>query len=655
MGKKIAYLFVVIMLTALFTVFNASMTSAQTTPPAPTLDPSTIPKFVDQLIIPPVYVPQWSFDWNNWRLTQTYKVDMSEFYEQILPTAYANVTPTGFQQTKVWGYGGYAKDAITGENLGYFRYSPGATFETYKGIPVQVTWTNRITTPHMFPVDPTIHWANPNNMPHPMPPFPPFPPGFLQAQSPVTLVTHLHGAIVQPDSDGGPEQWWTADGKHGPDYRTTKPTSANSAVYYYANSQEPTTLFYHDHALGVTRLNVQSGLAGFWKINDFLDSIAKKLPSGQYDIPLAIQDRNFNADGSMWFPAEGVNPDIHPYWTPEVFGNTIMVNGKLWPNLDVDKGQYFFRIVDGSNARFYNMSLKVVGTNATLPFTQIMSDGGYLKSAATLGSLVIAPGERAGILVDFSKLAAGTKVIMTNTANAPFPDGDPVDENTGQIMQFTVGNEAGFKAKNLPKTLTDTLKGDFPTLKSNSPDRILPFFEAMSAIDEPLGVFLNGQMWAGVLTETPRVGSTEDWWLVNPTADAHPIHTHLTQFQLVYRIPFNATAYADDWMALNGMAPVHMDVVPKTLPVQPYITGPPELPAVNEKAWKDTIQSPPGYITVIRIRWAPQDAPVTGPHAPQPGVNLYPFDPTAAPYYVWHCHILEHEDNEMMRPLKVTS
>ena len=264
--------------------------------------------------------------------------------------------------------------------------------------------------------------------------------------------------MVKSNSDGGPEQWFTADGKHGPGYRTTEPTKPNAAVYYYANDQEPTTLFYHDHALGVTRLNVASGLAGFWLIKDRCDPIDNKLPSGKYEIPLAIQDRAFNTDGSMWYPSVGNNPDIHPYWNPESFGNTIMVNGKLWPNLNVDKGQYFFRMVDGSNARFYNISLTVAGTGAILPFTQIMTDGGYLKSAVEETSVVFAPGERVGILVDFSKLAPGTKVIMNNTANAPFPDGDPVDENTGQIMQFTVGNKCGFKAKNLPDKLADTFK-----------------------------------------------------------------------------------------------------------------------------------------------------------------------------------------------------
>jgi FtsP/CotA-like multicopper oxidase with cupredoxin domain len=300
------------------------------------------------------------------------------------------------------------------------------------------------------------------------------------------------------------------------------------------------------------------------------------------------------------------------------------------------------------------MSLSVVGTGTAVPFTQIMTDGGYIQTAVNMNSLLIAPGERVGILVDFSKLAPGTKVIMNNDANAPYPSGDAPDSNTGQIMQFTVGNQNGAKAMNLPEKLSSTLKvSSYPTLQPTNLKRTLPYFEEMGD-NGPLGVFLNGQRWSGVLTETPKVGSTEDWWLVNPTMDTHPIHTHLTQFQIVERIPFDAARYEADWMQLNGMVPVPLDYVPKTLDVTPYLTGPPEQPAANEHAWKDTIQTPPGYVTVIRIRWAPQDSPILGPNAPVAGINLYPFNPTIGPGYVWHCHIIDHEDNEMMRPYKVT-
>jgi spore coat protein A len=613
----------------------------------PTLDPLTIPKYQNQLVIPPVYVPTYSIDWETGKLVQNYHVDMSAFYQQILPS--------GFPQTPVWGYGGYAKDAVTGEFLGYVRNSPGPTFEAIRNIPVRVTWQNKIITSHMFAVDPTLHWANPNNMPMEIdPPFLTFPPGFPEAQVNVSLVTHLHGAEVRSDSDGGPEQWWTANGLRGPDYASVFPAAPDSAVDYYYNEQLPTTLWYHDHALGLTRINVLSGLAGFYLLRDRNDPIAPLLPTGKYEIPLAIQDRSFNIDGTMWFPSEGNNPDVHPYWQPEFFGNTIMVNGKVWPNLDVDKGTYRFRVLDGSNARFYNFSFTVVGTGATVPFAQIGSDGGYLKSYVKLNSLVIAPGERVDLLIDFSKLAPGTKVIMTNTASAPYPNGDPADPDTvGQIMQFTVTANAGYKVTSLPSLLNPTLAGSFPTLGKYDVVRTLPYFEAMSDIDEPLGVFLNGQKWDGVLTEMPQVGSTEVWLLTNPTGDTHPIHTHLVQFQLWARVPFDAAAYEADWIALNGKPPLPNDQVPTELSVIPYFTGPPEYAAPNERAWKDTIQTPPGYVTVIKIRFAPQSSPVSGPGAPSPGVNLFPFDPTYGPGYVWHCHIIDHEDNEMMRRYKV--
>ncbi len=679
MKKEIAFLTVLMFLaTTLIAIGNVEVTNAQDgAVDEPTLDPLSIPKYTNQLVIPPVYVPHWNYDYKTRQWVQEYKVDMTEFYEQILPTVDANGAATGFDQTKVWGYGGIAKDKLTGQYLGYFRNSPAATFEATKNVPVRVTWINKITTPSMFAVDPTLHWANPNNIPMnmgmsmnekgvPEPPFPSFPPGFdgtqenpegyyYNAQSPVPLVTHVHGAVVKSDSDGGPEQWFTANGIHGADYRTTKSTANNSAVYYYPNQQEATTIWYHDHALGMTRLNVMSGLAGFYLIRDPCDQIADRLPKGKYEIPIAIQDRSFNLDGSMWFPSVGNVPDVHPYWNPEFFGNTIMVNGKVWPNLNVDQGQYRFRVLDGSNARFYNFSLTIVGTNQTLPFTMIGTEGGYLQSAVKLNSIVIAPGERADILVDFSKLAPGTKIIMTNNAKAPYPAGDPVDpETTGQIMQFTVGSKCGFTARWLPSILNPTLKGTYPTLRPTNFTRTLTYFEEMNSDGEPLGVFLNGQRWVAPVTETPRIGSTEDWWLVNPTMDTHPIHTHLTMFQVLYRIPFNATAYEEDWMALNGMVPLPINQTPTVLSVQPYLTGPAESPLASERGWKDTVQTPPGYVTVIRIRWAPQDAPVSGPCAPVPGVNLYKFDATTGPGYVWHCHIIDHEDNEMMRPYIVT-
>ena len=180
----------------------------------------------------------------------------------------------------------------------------------------------------------------------------------------------------------------------------------------------------------------------------------------------------------------------------------------------------------------------------------------------------------------------------------------------------------------------------------------------MSAEEEPIGVFLNGQKWDGVVTEYPQVGSTEDWYLVNPTEDVHPIHTHLTQFQILYRQPIDVDAYLEDWYNANGMEiPLPLETAPTPVPYDAllYADGAIVPPMPYETGWKDTIHAWPGYVTVIRIRWAPIASPTTGPGAPSPGVNLYSFDPTTGPGYVWHCHILDHEDNEMMRPYEVVS
>jgi FtsP/CotA-like multicopper oxidase with cupredoxin domain len=636
------------------------------------LDPLTIPKFVNQLTgPPPVYVPKIIKDPLGKGIAFEYTVTMDEKMQQILPP--------GFPMTSVWGYGGQAKDAVTGKKLGFVLNSPGPSFEAIRGIPSVVKWVNNINTPYMFAVDPTLHWANPNNIPMDtvmdeamaMPSLaPPFPPGYngvpyeingvttnpngFNAQSPAPLVAHLHGGEVSSRFDGNPDSWYTYNGIHGTGYNTLYPTASNAAVFYYPNEQPAATLWYHDHGLGVTRLNVMSGLAGFYPLRDPKDLLGYILPNDEYEMPLAIQDRIFQSDGSMYFPAGGIpgevpNPDMHPYWAPEFFGDTIMVNGLVWPNMNVARTMYRLRLLDGSNARFYTLSFVDTSTGNVLPFTQIGTEGGYMRSAVKHTQVTIAPGERADVVVDFSGLAPGTRILMKNTANAPFPDGDAADPNTvGQIMQFTVTSKSvPFLAK-LKATLTKAaiapgkiinqdLKGMWPTLPAPTKTRVLTLWEVMG-MGGPLEVLVNGQKWAAPVSETPKESTAEDWVIVNLTGDTHPIHTHLTQFQLVSRQPIDADAYATAWTTLNGGEPPYM-FTPTELPIGPYITGPSVGPAPNELAWKDTIQMNPGEVTTIRIRFAPID-----------GAAKYPFDPTVGPGYVWHCHIIDHEDNEMMRP-----
>ncbi|HEX7391728.1 MAG TPA: multicopper oxidase [Thermoplasmata archaeon] len=604
------------------------------------LDPLMIPKWVNQLTgPPPVWEPTVVTDEDGDAESHDYTVEMRAFTQQILPAPY----PT----TPVWGYAGYAMDSVTGAPLGYIMNSPGASFEATRGIPINVKWINEIDDEHMFAVDPTLHWADPNMIHHEVvmdgPPFEPYPPGYPEAQYPVPLVTHLHGGEVQSTSDGGPDAWFTVDGKHGSGfYPEVEADEANAALYHYPNEQPATTLWYHDHALGITRINVMSGLAGFYLLRDSdaeTDPVSPLLPSGKYDMPLVIQDRTFNADGSFFFDTVGLNVDVHPYWMPEFFGNAIMVNGLAWPNMDVDQGVYRFRLLDGSNARFYTLSF-----SNGMPFTVIATDGGFLRTPVAVTKLTIAPGERYEILVDFSDLAPGTKVVMLNSAKTPFPTGKPPQgATTGQIVQFTVGGNPGPSMPDLPLYLNPYIGMTYPSIEDPvAKTRTLVLVEVMGA-NGPLEILLNGQKWDAPVSETPVLGTTEEWVIVNPTADTHPIHLHLAQFQVVSRQRIDTTAYYDDWVALNGgMMPPFM-TTPSELPIAPYLKGKAKAAPLFEQGWKDTVQMNPGEVTVIKVRFAPID-----------GSEEYPFDATYGPGYVWHCHILDHEDNEMMRPYIVT-
>lgn len=645
--------------------------------PVVKLDPAVIPKYVNQLEKPPAYQPFLIINRNKKhkkkkkgktskpslkseksngktyinkrknrkmkcrkgkhkkiQVKHFYMVDISEFKQQILPE--------GFPKTKVWGYGGLVKDPKTGR-IRYHRSTPGPTFEAIRGIPVKVKWINRLKGKHLFAVDPTLHWANPNHMPmHPPMPWPDYPPGFKEAQKPVPTVTHLHGGEVGSESDGHPDAWFTYDKKKGPGFETS--------LYTYPNEQEAATLWYHDHALGLTRLNVHAGLAGFYLLRDkgksdhtsYYQEGKLKLPSGKYEIPLVIQDRMFNTDGSMAFPSEGADPEVHPYWIPDMLGDTIMVNGKIWPNLDVQRRQYRFRVLNGSNSRFYNLKF-----SNGMKFIQIGSDGGFLPKPVEITSLLLAPAERADILVNYSDINPGTSVLLLNDANAPYPIGDAPDPDTvGQIMQFSVPLNA-CKIEH-PDSLPAKLN-HMPKLKPDSPRRILTT-NAVIGPNGPTMILLNGQKWEANTSETPRVGSTEEWCIVNLAPVSHPIHLHLIQFQILNRQSFNAAEYGTKWTEVNGTPPLNQPTV--EIPIEPYLTGDPVEPDVNEKGWKDTVRLEPGMITRIRVRFAPQDIPSC---YSKPGKNYFPFDPHTGPGYVWHCHILDHEDNEMMRPMKIKS
>jgi spore coat protein A, manganese oxidase len=515
-------------------------------------------RFLDQLPIPPVLQPKPG---------QVLDIGMKQFRQKLHPQ---------LPPTVLWGYDGIY---------------PGPTIEARQGVPVQVNWRSYLPTTHFLPVDHTIHGAG-TDVPD------------------VRTVVHLHGHKILPESDGYPEAWFTSDGKTGPDFYP--------GPYVYPNDQRSTMQWYHDHGLGITRLNVYAGLAGLYFIRS-AEEDALNLPSGKYEIPLLIQDRSFNPDGSLSYPTAKAT---HDFWVPEFFGDTVLVNGKVWPYVDVGPRKYRLRIVNGSNARFYRMQLvtadqrgNTVG-NPGPTIWQIGTDGGLLPSPVAMNQLLIGPAERFDLVVDFSSYA-GMNLVFTNDARAPFPDGDDVIPD--QVMLFRVGKHLKKPdSSSLPETLSSRV-ALYPA--QSVQQRTLTLTELDREEDGfPIIGMLDGKMWDDPVTENPKAGTIEVWNLLNATEDAHPKHIHLVQFQILDRQPFDEEQYES-----NG---------------QLIFTGPPQAPDPNEvNAWKDTVKSWPGTVTRVIAKF---DLPS--------GTDVVPGK---AYRYVWHCHILEHEDNEMMRPYDV--
>ncbi len=580
------------------------------------LDPLTIPKFAHQLPIPRTFAPTIVGGGSN--LRHEYTVSVAQTVVQVLPP--------GFPDTTVMAYGGQVK-IPNSSSTEFVRTVPGPVFENTRGIRTVMHWRNEITVAHFMPIDPTLHWANPMAMEPPVAPFTPFPPGYANAQFPVAHVTHLHGLMVTSESDGVAEQWFTPSPNPvvGPSYVSND--------YDMPNDQPPTQLFYHDHTMGMTRLGVYAGLVGtayyIRDPNNPLDQVTTPLPTGEYEIPLVIFDRAFFTDGELRFPRVSTNPG-NAYWQGGDGANTVCVNGKVWPNLDVERRQYRFRTLAAGNGRTFNVTLDNAGT--PVPFTIIGSDGGYLPAPQIVTNVQLATTERADILVDFSQFAAGTQITMLNAG---------ADPNTlGTIMRFTVQASTAVPPPALPA---------FPpmaALPTNAPKRIKTLHNIIDANGNAQRS-TDGLDFTSPVTELPLVGSTEQWDILNLGGGSHQIHLHLIEFQVVERIPINTAAYLQQWQLMNGHRPVTRPIV---VDPSPYFTGSPVPALPYETGWKDTVRAAGNQLTRIIARWAPQEAP-TG--TPAPGTNLFSVDPTTGPGYVWHCHVLGHEDNDMMRPLKL--
>jgi len=465
--------------------------------------------------------------------------------------------------TTVWGFG----DGPSG--AGY----PGPTIEASEGLPITVNWINDLRdtsqtgdplrTDHYLPVDLCPHGAEDN----------------------AKAIVHLHGGHVPADVDGHPDDAYLP---------------GTQVSYVYPNNQEAGTLWYHDHALGITRLNVQMGLAGFYLVRDAVEG-ALGLPSGAHEIPLAIQDRSFNVDGTLKYPA---------IWQDMVFGETMLVNGKVWPYHDVDQGKYRLRLLNGCGSRMLTLQFcaDVNESPCTSPasFEVIGQEGGLLPAPEALDTITLGPGERTDVVVDFAGYTAGTEVFLVNSAPAPYPGPAGVGV-VPDVMKFVVGAATGHTAP-LPPTLrtmevldeNDASADRYFELMKGAGDVCSPFTWDVVTTDGLNGTEL-GRHWDD-LTEFPRLGDTEVWSFINRSGMVHPMHMHLVFFQVLDREAFTE---------VGGL------VVPSGARIPP--------PAY-EAGWKDTVQVNPDEIVRVIARF-------------EDYTGLFPY----------HCHILEHEDHEMMR------
>ena len=576
--------------------------------------------------------------------------------------------------------------------------------------------------------------------------------------APAPMITHLHGGEVPSQFDGGPLGWFTATGLQGMNYNTFFNAGPDKQVDLYQNAQEAGTLWIHDHVMGQTRTNVYSGPAAFYFIRDALREPAN-LPKGAYEIEIALQDRQFDTNSQLFWPdgtapcgtgAPGVagdpclngpppNPGIHPFWIPEFLGDTATINGVPWPYLNVEPRRYRLHLLGGANARAWRLHF------GSVPVYVIGSDDNYLDApvASTVSAfgtipggtnmVFLAPGERADVIVDFTNFK-GETITITNDAPAPFPMGlvPGLDQpGMANIIQFRVniplvGIDKSCDPASLAKVaaggkgcIYGSCKRPYPMVRlADGKGNIKPgvvidkkrqlILKEVASPTGPVMVTVNNTLYMGNnspgvaalgipdgMTETPVVGSTELWEIINLTPDAHPMHTHLVQFQVLNRESFqngppDAMNYTADWakafpayapwtfsftwidpsgafvggctggVFCPGYGPPLVYDVPNAdgalggnPAVGPYLKADATAPDPWESGWKDTAKAYPGQVLRMLVRWAPTDQKII-PNKSLAGHNFFDFDPTRGPGYVWHCHIVDHEDNDMMRPYRVT-
>jgi spore coat protein A len=602
-------------------------------------------------------------------------------YQDVLHPAMGGTTLWGYNPTRALGTTSWPQTHL------------GGIIVARRGVPIQLTFRNNLPSTPILPVDTTLAGAS---------------------DGPNRTSVHLHGGYVPWVSDGGPFAWFAPDGRKGPSFTNVLNPQAkrNEAEYYYPNEQSARMVWYHDHAMGITRLNAYAGIASAYLIRDEFEGFLRNLglpdyiENGGRELPIVIQEKAFvdqntiyqldptwpgpNTTGSLWYP-HVYDPNKWPITggtppssscVPEFFGDTMLANGTVYPQTTVEARRYRLRILNACQARFMNLQLFVDDgskdgitldssgnpTNAAGPnFLQIGTEGGFLPNPVVVpsnvpfnannmaGSLILAPAERADVIVDF-KGFAGKSIILYTDAPAPFPGGEESNDyfsggavncapgqpgfgpNTREIMRFNIVGASSTDAPLWIAPKTDLRIGNdlllqplgSTKLPHGVPIRQLTLNEdsdGYGRLIQRLGT--NQQLYPGTYarnymdpaTEMPRDGSIEIWQIANLTGDTHPIHFHLVNVQIISRRPFESDIY-------NGT---------------PSYTGPARPPEANECGWKETVRMNPEEVTTVIMRFALPRVPFR-----------YPSSPMGGNEYVWHCHILEHEEHDMMRPLIVT-
>jgi len=649
--------------------------------PGGTLEPGDVPKFQTPLLIPPVMPQADTIVAQGGKNIDYYEISMRQFTQQILPV--------GLPMTTVWGYGAVSSAKKNGLLI---HNAPSLTIEAKWKRPVRVKWINELVDangeylPHLLPVDPTLHWANPPGGVEGRDSRPEFDETPGAYGGPVPIVTHVHGSVgVGDESDGYAEAWFLPDAAGIPASYATEGTwyefFANKAAagygaewgpgfatFQYPNDQRASTIWYHDHTLGMTRVNVYAGPAGFFLIRGgpagddaVLDSRSgstavlpgpapkenDKFPPNKtyYEIPIAVQDRSFNEDGSLFYPDtralfDGIVADyipdgeFSPIWNPEVFGNMLIANGNTWPFQVVEQRRYRLRFLNGCQSRFLILDFSGI---PGVEVWQIGNEGGFLAAPVNLsanhdGRVLMGLAERADLIVDFTGVPVGHHVLANIGPDEPFGGGIPGEDfpvadpdSTGQVLEFRVVPAAGPDPTTPP---ADLVLPALTPLPAESVTRPLALIEESAIgfdangdpvegpVEALLGSVVDGLLverhWMEPVAENPIVGATEVWEFFNVTGDAHPMHVHEVAFEVVNREGLVHDPEDPD----DILVPIQLDGV--ITPPEPWETG-----------RKDTVIAYPGQVTRVRAT----------------------FD--QAGQFVWHCHIVEHEDNEMMRPYRI--